>query len=101
MGQTRRWLRSGPRTPAPPLRGGRRGTKRSESRAAVFRRRFWANLVLAVPVFAYSETIQDWLSFTPPSFPGDELVAPIPGTVIFLYGGWLFLAGAASEIRGR
>ena len=37
-----------------------------EGHADVYRRRFWVNLILAVPVLAYSETIQGWLRFTPP-----------------------------------
>ena len=69
--------------------------------AEVYRRRFWINLILAVPVFVYSETIQDWFGFTPPQFPGDGLVAPVLGTVIFLYGGAVFLTGAWSEVRRR
>lgn len=61
--------------------------------AAVFRRLFWINLALAVPVFLYSDMLQEWLGFTPPSFPGDDLVAPALGTAIFLVGGRPFLAG--------
>jgi Cu2+-exporting ATPase len=72
-----------------------------EGHADVYRRRFWVNLILAVPVLAYSETIQGWLRFTPPELPGDGLVAPVLGTVIFAYGGAVFLTGAWSEIRRR
>ena len=67
----------------------------------VYRRRFWINLLLAAPVVVYSESIQDWLGFTPPEFPGSDLVAPVLGTAIFLYGGGVFLSGARSEIRDR
>jgi Cu2+-exporting ATPase len=69
--------------------------------ADVYRRRFWITLILAVPVVVYSEMIQDWFGFTAPRFPGDGLVAPVLGTVIFVYGGWVFLAGALDELRGR
>jgi Cu2+-exporting ATPase len=69
--------------------------------ADVYRRRFWINLILAVPVVVYSDTIQDWFAFTPPQFPGDGLVAPLLGTVIFFYGGAVFLTGAWSELRNR
>jgi Cu2+-exporting ATPase len=69
--------------------------------ADVYRRRFWITLILAVPVVFYSEMIQDWFGFTAPQFPGDGLVAPVLGTVIFVYGGWVFLAGALDELRGR
>src|SRR5215211_1127990 len=43
--------------------------------------------------------IQMWLGFRPPSFPGDELVAPALGTVIYVWGGWPFLSGGVSEAR--
>jgi Cu2+-exporting ATPase len=69
--------------------------------ADVFRRRFWIALILAVPVVLYSETIQDWFGYTAPQFPGDGLVAPVFGTVIFVYGGSVFLRGAWTEIRER
>lgn len=69
--------------------------------ADVFRRRFWINLALAIPVILYSEMVQMWLGFTMPAFPGSDLVAPLLGTVIFLYGGAVFLSGGWSELRTR
>ena len=69
--------------------------------ADVYRRRFWINLILAVPVVVYSDMIQDWFGFTPPQFPGADLVAPVLGTMVFFYGGAVFLTGAWSELRGR
>ncbi len=69
--------------------------------ADVYQRRFWITLILAVPVVVYSEAIQDWFGFTAPQFPGDGLVAPVLGTVIYVYGGWVFLAGALDELRRR
>jgi Cu2+-exporting ATPase len=69
--------------------------------AEIYRRRFWVTLILAVPVVVYSEMIQDWFGFTAPQFAGDGLVAPVLGTVIFVYGGWVFLAGAVDELRRR
>jgi P-type Cu2+ transporter len=72
-----------------------------EDHAAVFRRLFWINLILAIPVIAYSEMVQEWLGFRMPAFPGSEYVPPILGTIIFLYGGWPFLSGGVSEARTR
>jgi len=69
--------------------------------ADVYRRRFWITLILAVPVVVYSEMVQDWFGYTAPEFPGDGLVAPVLGTVIYVYGGSVFLTGAWSEIRRR
>src|SRR5688572_31677434 len=69
--------------------------------ADVYERRFWITLILALPVVVYSETIQDWFGYTAPEFPGDGWVAPVLGTVIYLYGGSVFLTGARSEIQRR
>jgi Cu2+-exporting ATPase len=52
-------------------------------------------------VVVYSEMVQDWLGFTPPQFPGSQWVAPVLGTVVFLYGGRPFLEGGLAELRSR
>ncbi|HEX2273510.1 MAG TPA: hypothetical protein VHG90_06535, partial [Acidimicrobiales bacterium] len=67
---------------------------------AGFRRRFWWSLALTVPVVATSEMVMDWLGYRL-DFPGIELVGPVLGTVIFLYGGWPFLVGGWDEARRR
>jgi P-type Cu2+ transporter len=69
--------------------------------AAQFRDRFWWSLVLTLPVVVYSEMVQEWLGFTPPQFPGSRWVAPVLGTVVFLYGGRPFLEGGLAELRSR
>ena len=69
--------------------------------AEIFRQRFWISLILSVPVIIYSQMVQDWLGFTPPEFAGSGLIAPVLGTVIFLYGGSVFLTGGWSEILDR
>jgi P-type Cu2+ transporter len=69
--------------------------------AAQFRDRFWLSLLLTVPVVVYSEMVQEWLGFTPPQFPGSQWVAPVLGTVVFLYGGRPFLEGGLAELRSR
>jgi P-type Cu2+ transporter len=69
--------------------------------AAQFRDRFWLSLLLTIPVVVYSEMVQEWLSFTPPRFPGSQWVAPVLGTIVFLYGGRPFLEGGLAELRSR
>src|SRR5438270_14056190 len=68
---------------------------------AMFRDRFWLSLFLTVPVVVFSDMVQGWFGYSLPSFPGDDLVAPVLGTAVFLYGGWPFLTGAISELRAR
>jgi Cu2+-exporting ATPase len=81
--------------------GGHGGHGGHGDHAARFRDRFWLSLALTVPVVAYSEMVQEWLGFTPPQFPGSQWVAPVLGTVVFVYGGWPFLEGGLSEARAR
>jgi Cu2+-exporting ATPase len=69
--------------------------------ALMFKRLFWINLVLALPVVFFSHMIQDWLGYTAPTFTGDGLIAPVLGSIIFVYGGWPFLTGGYDELRSR
>ncbi|WP_232665982.1 heavy metal translocating P-type ATPase [Pseudonocardia sp. TRM90224] len=67
--------------------------------AAVFRDRFWLSLALSLPVVAGSQMVAEWLGYT---IPGWALwVAPVLGTVVYVYGGWPFLTGAVGELRSR
>jgi P-type Cu2+ transporter len=67
----------------------------------MFRSRFWISLLLTIPVVLYSEMVQGWLNFSMPSFPGSGAIAPLLGTVVFLYGGTVFLKGGWDEITAR
>jgi len=67
----------------------------------MFRDRFWLSLALTIPIVFYSPMIQEWFGYTAPAFPGSEWVAPVLGTVIFIYGGMPFLRGAVQEVRAR
>ncbi|MDH3464170.1 MAG: heavy metal translocating P-type ATPase, partial [Acidimicrobiia bacterium] len=68
---------------------------------AMFRDRFWLTFLLAIPVIFYSEMIQKWFGYSAPAFPGSDWLAPVVGTVIFVYGGSPFLKGAVGEARDR
>jgi len=66
-----------------------------------FRQKFWLSLILTIPVVLYSEMVQEWLRFSMPEFPGSRWIAPVLGTFIFFYGGWVFLKGGWDELRLR
>src|SRR6056297_1771714 len=68
--------------------------------AEMFRRLFWRDLLLAVPVLVFSDQIQDWLGYEW-SFPGSQWIAPVLGTAIFVDGGRPFLSGGLDEARRR
>ena len=69
--------------------------------AAQFKDRFWISLGLAVPVVFFSAMFADLLGYTRPDFPGAGMIAPVLGTVIFVYGGQPFLTGGWSELKSR
>ncbi|WP_062291177.1 heavy metal translocating P-type ATPase [Demequina phytophila] len=67
--------------------------------ADLFRRLFWWNLLLAIPVIATSEMVEGWLGY---DLPGSAWIPPLLGTVIYAWGGWPFLSMAwRDEITAR
>ena len=68
---------------------------------AMFKDKFWLSLLLTIPVLVYSEMIQHWFSFMPPSFPGSQYVPFVFSTIIFFYGGLVFIKGAISELKAK
>ena len=63
-----------------------------------FRRRFWAVLILTVPVLLLSPTIQRWFGYTL-TFPGARYALFALATAITLYGTWPFYKNARKALR--
>jgi Cu2+-exporting ATPase len=81
---------------------GHEGHDRHEGHSvAMFRDKFWLTLVLTIPVLIWSPDIQAWFGYSAPAFPGSEYLPAILGTVIFFYGGGVFLRGARGELAVR
>ena len=68
---------------------------------AMFRDKFWLSLGLTIPVVVWSADVQHWIGYTAPVFPGSQFIAPILGTIVFLYGGIVFIRGAWRELASR
>jgi Cu2+-exporting ATPase len=68
---------------------------------AMFRDRFWLSFALTIPVVLLSADIQEWFGYTVPTFPGSDLLPAVLGTIVFLYGGLVFLRGAVGELADR
>lgn len=68
---------------------------------AMFARKFWVSLLLTIPVVLYSDILDELFDWRAPDFSGSRFLPAVLGSVIFFYGGWIFLAGAWREIRGR
>ena len=68
---------------------------------AMFRDKFWLSFALTIPVVFWSTDVQHWLGYTAPFFPGSKFIPAILGTVVFVYGGLVFIRGASSELADR
>lgn len=67
----------------------------------IFAKKFWVSLVLTIPIVLYSPLPQTFLGWNPPDFPGSGLVPLILGSIVFFYGGWIFLSSAWRELKGK
>jgi Cu2+-exporting ATPase len=67
----------------------------------MFRDKFWLSFALTVPVILLSPDIEEWFGYTIPAIPAIEYVPAVLGTVIFVYGGMVFLRGAQGELADR
>ncbi|WP_430639608.1 heavy metal translocating P-type ATPase [Haloferax volcanii] len=72
-----------------------------EGHEQMFRRRFFVSTLLSIPVLLYSPTLQEWLGFTVPTFPGSEWINPVFAVIVFAYGGIPFLQMAVPELKDR
>lgn len=66
----------------------------------LFKQKFWLSLVLSVPTLLFSPAVQSWLHFNL-SFNGSRFIPAVFGTIIFFYGGLVFLRSARGELAAR
>src|SRR5262249_11649283 len=68
----------------------------------MFRQKFWGTLALSIPTIVWAPMIQHWFHYEAPGGPAASRWIPgVFGTAVFCYGGWVFIKGAAGEIRDR
>lgn len=67
----------------------------------MFRNKFWVSLGLTIPSLVWGHMLQRAFGYTAPQFRGSMWIPPIFGTAVFVYGGWVFIAGAVRELRDR
>ena len=67
----------------------------------MFRQKFWVSLVISIPVLLFSPSIQSWLNFSLPAFPGSTWITPVFAVIVFAYGGIPFLKMAVPELQNR
>jgi P-type Cu2+ transporter len=67
----------------------------------MFLRKFWVSFILTIPVVLYADVVEKIFKWSPPDFPGSQYLSLVLGSVVFFYGGWVFIAGAWREIQAR
>ncbi len=67
----------------------------------MFRDKFWLSLALTIPTVLLSPEVAGWIGYTIPVIPGIEYVPAVLGTIIFFYGGLVFIRGALGELADR
>jgi len=81
--------------------GNRGADKHAGHSTAMFFRKFWVSLILTIPVVLYADVVEKIFKWSPPDFMGSEYMPLVLGSIVFFYGGWVFLAGAGREIKAR
>jgi len=66
-----------------------------------FQKKFWVSLILSIPVILYSDIVRELFDWAPPIFPGSRAMPPLLSSIIFFYGGWVFLESAWRELKAR
>ena len=67
----------------------------------MFRDKFWVSLLLTLPTLVWGHMLQRAFRYTAPHFPGSDWIPAAFGTAVFAYGGWVFIQGAAREMKAR
>ncbi|MEK7479282.1 MAG: copper-translocating P-type ATPase [Patescibacteria group bacterium] len=87
--------------PVNPAMAGHGASKHKGHRAFSFLQKFWISLVLTIPVLLYSELPEKFFSWRAPAFVGAEYLPLVLGSIVFWYGGLVFLQSAWREIKGK
>jgi Cu2+-exporting ATPase len=70
--------------------------------AEIFRQKFWGTLLLSIPTLVWAPMMQNWFGYTPPGgATASRWIPAIFGSLVFAYGGWVFIKAAAGELANR
>ena len=68
----------------------------------MFRQKFWGTLLLTIPTVIWAPMVQKWFGYEAPGGPeASRWITALFGTLVFAYGGWIFIRGAWGELRER
>lgn len=62
---------------------------------------FWVTLALTAPIVLYSDLPELFFGWRAPAFAGSSFLPLLFGSIVFFYGGSVFIKGAWSELRAR
>ncbi len=65
----------------------------------MFRKKFWLSAVLSVPIVFLSHTVAGFFGYALPDFWLINALMPVLGTILFFYGGMVFIKSARHEIK--
>ncbi len=84
-----------------PHHSGASAGKHSGHSTNMFAKKFYVSVVLTIPILLYSPLPQLFLHWQAPVFFGSWLLPAVLGSIVFFYGGWIFLTSAMRELKGR
>jgi Cu2+-exporting ATPase len=68
----------------------------------IFRKKFWGTLLLSIPTLVWAPVVQQGFGYGAPGGAiASRWIPAIFGTLVFAYGGWVFVRGGIGEIRAR
>ncbi|MBM2818011.1 MAG: copB [Parcubacteria group bacterium] len=67
----------------------------------IFKAKFWVSFILSIPVVAYSDIAERLLNYTAPHFFGSQYLPFALSSIIFFYGGSVFITSAYRELRAK
>lgn len=67
----------------------------------IFKMKFWVSFILSIPIVVYSDVAQKLIQFHAPVFPGSEYLQFVLASIIFFYGGWVFVTSAYRELKAK
>lgn len=67
----------------------------------IFKAKFWVSFILSIPVVVYSDIAERLLDYKAPQFFGSEFLPLVLSSIIFFYGGSVFITSAYRELRAK
>jgi len=66
-----------------------------------FLKKFWLSLILTLPIVFYSDVFVNFTKIQLPTFNGLNFIILVLTSIVFFYGGFIFLLGAFREIKSK